>query len=211
MRRAGIVILSVLAGCATSGPGSGPTPAANAGEAPPVWRSMATENDRTRLRQWRTAWVEALAEARANGFGDEVSAQGALLDPDAALPDASLPAGTYRCRTVKVGARGGGALAFVNYPFFRCQVEAAEGGLRFTKLSGSQRPIGRLYPDGSRRHVFLGTLQLGDEQRAFKYGYDSDRDMAGLLERIGARHWRLVLPYPRFESTLDVIELQPEE
>jgi hypothetical protein len=35
--------------------------------------------------------------------------------------------------------------------------------------------------------------------------------MAGLVERIGARRWRLVLPYPRFESTLDVIEIVPAD
>ncbi len=38
-----------------------------------------------------------------------------------------------------------------------------------------------------------------------------DRDMAGVLERIGERRWRLVLPYPRFESLLDVVELVPTE
>ena len=31
--------------------------------------------------------------------------------------------------------------------------------------------------------------------------------MAGVVERVGDNRWRLVLPYPRFESLLDVIEL----
>jgi hypothetical protein len=59
--------------------------------------------------------------------------------------------------------------------------------------------------------VFLGTLQLGDEPGVLKYGHDRERDMAGLLERIGDRRWRLVFPYPAFESTIDVLELIPNE
>ena len=44
--------------------------------------------------------------------------------------------------------------------------------LTFTKLDGSQRPIGRLFADVDRRLIFLGTLQLGDEGRAYQYGID---------------------------------------
>ena len=33
--------------------------------------------------------------------------------------------------------------------------------------------------------------------------------MAGVVERIGENRRRLVLPYPRFESTIDVLELVP--
>ena len=59
--------------------------------------------------------------------------------------------------------------------------------------------------------MFLGTLVLGDETRAMQYGRDQDRDLAGWVERIGDNRWRLILPYPHFESTLDVIELVPEQ
>ena len=52
-------------------------------------------------------------------------------------------------------------------------------------------------------------MLLGDETRAMRYGIDPGRDMAGAVERIGPRKWRLILPYPRFESTLDVVELIP--
>jgi hypothetical protein len=57
--------------------------------------------------------------------------------------------------------------------------------------------------------IFLGTLQLGDENRALRYGDDRERDVAGIIERIGDSRWRLVLPYPRFESTIEVLELIP--
>ena len=41
------------------------------------------------------------------------------------------------------------------------------------------------------------------------YGRDRERDLAGWVERVGDRRWRLIFPYPHFESTLDVIELVP--
>ena len=59
------------------------------------------------------------------------------------------------------------------------------------------------------RLVFLGTLALGDETRAMQYGQDETRDVAGYLERIGPQRWRLVMPYPHFESLTDVMELVP--
>lgn len=172
------------------------------------WRLQATDNDRDRIRRWRTAFVEGLTQARAEGHGAEIAADGALLEPDAAIAFADIPPGDYRCRTVKVG---GQYLSYVAYPSFTCRIHNADGRMRFTKLTGSQRPIGTLYRDGDTRRVFLGTLQLGDEQRAFRYGDDRERDMAGILERIGERQWRLLLPYPAFESTIDIIELVPGE
>jgi len=176
-----------------------------------TWRQVATEDDRRRLREWREAFVEALAEARSAGHGAEIDREGPLLTPDAALGGAALPSGDYRCRTLKLGSQGEGGLEFVPYPAFRCRVaRAVDGSLQLTKLSGSQRPIGRLYPEHDTRVIFLGTMQLGDETRVISYGRDRERNMAGIVERIAEDRWRLVLPYPHFESTLDVIELVPE-
>ncbi|HEY0112864.1 MAG TPA: DUF4893 domain-containing protein [Allosphingosinicella sp.] len=175
------------------------------------WRAVATERDRERLRTWRDAWVKALAQARGAGHAAEIAREGALLQPDAALKEPAPPPGDYRCRTTKLGARQEGLLDHVAYPSFDCRIEAGEGGLNFVKLTGSQRPVGRLFPDGLRRMVFLGTLQLGDEQGIMRYGHDSDRDMLGILERVGERRWRLVFPWPAFESNLDVIELLPKD
>jgi hypothetical protein len=59
------------------------------------------------------------------------------------------------------------------------------------------------------RQVFLGSLVLGDETRAMQYGNDPERDLAGFVERIGDRRWRLLLPRPRFESLIDVVEIVP--
>lgn len=176
----------------------------------PTWRATATEDDRRRIREWRTAFVEALREARAAGHGAAIDREGALLEPDAALPGAAIPAGDYACRTLKLGSRGEGNLDFVAYPAFRCRVAPGEDGLlHLVKLSGSQRPVGRLFTEHDRWMIFLGTLQLGDERNVLAYGRDEERNMAGRLERVGERRWRLLLPYPHFESLLDVIELVP--
>lgn len=176
---------------------------------PSEWRVAATGTDRARLRDWRGAFVEALGKARAGGHGAAIAAEGALLEPDAALGGPPIPNGDYRCRVIKLGAKQVGLLDYVAYPAFNCRIRQ-EGRLqRFTKLNGSQRPVGMIFPGDAMRQVFLGTLVLGDELRAMQYGRDPDRDLAGFVERIGAARWRMVLPRPAFESTLDVIELIP--
>lgn len=172
------------------------------------WRTVARDMDRDRLRNARQAWIDALAKARTLN-ARAIAAQGVLFDPDVALADAKPPVGDYRCRVFKLGAKDADNLDYVAYPAFRCRVSADGDLLRLTKLDGSQRPTGLLFDDGRYRQVFLGTLVFGDETRSFNYGRDSTRDMAGTVERIGPRRWRLVLPYPRFESVLDVIELVP--
>lgn len=200
MRIAAVLGAMILvAGCA--GGAERPEPVALAAD----WRTTATPADRARLRGWRRAWVVALAEARGAEHGAAITAGGTLFDPDAALDGAMPPAGSYRCRVVKLGTQGGGTLAYIAYPFFDCRV--GEGA--FAKLTGSQRPVGRLFPDTAARAIFLGTLVLGDEAGPMTYGRDANRDVAGLVERVGERRWRMVLPYPRFESILDVVELVP--
>ena len=187
-----------LSACATRGP----APVAS------DWRAVATPDDRERLREWRGGFARALAKARAAGHGAAIDAEGRLLVPDAAL-GGPLPNGDYRCRIIKVGAQGPGLLDYIAYPAFACRV-TQEGALQyFAKLSGSQRPMGRIYPADSMRGVFLGVLMLGDETRPMRYGSDPDRLVAGWVERIEPRRWRMILPAPRFESLTDVVELIP--
>lgn len=173
-----------------------------------TWRSTATENDRLRIRNWYSSWQKALTDARAKGFSAQIDREGVLLKPDAALPNPHLPAGEYRCRTVKVGAQSG-TLGYIAYDWFRCRVTAEQSLFSLVKLTGSQRPVGLVFPDGLKRQIFLGTLELGDEAMPVSYGSDRMRDMAGMVERIGDNRWRLVLPQPAYESMLDVIELVP--
>lgn len=174
--------------------------------APTNWRSVASDADRDRLRNARQAWTDALAKARTMN-ARAIAAQGVLFDPDVALANAKPPPGAYRCRVFKLGAKGPDNLDYVAYPAFHCRVAVDGGQVTLSKIDGSQRPTGSLFDDGRYRQVFLGTLMLGDEVRALDYGRDAARDMAGTLERIGPKRWRLVLPYPHFESVLDVVEL----
>jgi hypothetical protein len=159
------------------------------------------------LRGWRGAWIDALAEVDPR----EIANDPQLFDPDHALNQAVPPSGAYRCRTFKLGARGGIGPTFAASTAFACRIdESGEGDVvSLVKLDGSQRPVGTIFKDTDARAIFLGTMELGDETRPMRYGLDASRDMAGLIERIGTRRWRVVLPYPRFESVLDVVELVP--
>lgn len=203
-------LLPCTAALALSACGSGE----DAGEvastpAPPDWRSITTESDRARLRQWRRAWMEGIRQAEAGGHGGQLVREGVLVQPDAAISWEDPPPGDYDCRTLKIGAKSPGMLDYVTYPPFSCRVRIEGGMMSFAKLTGSQRPLGHFLPYVGNRMLFLGTLQLGDEQRALQYGRDRERDMAGVVERIGARRWRVVFPYPHFESTIDILELVP--
>ena len=174
-----------------------------------AWRSVATESDRTRLREWRTAFTEALRAARASGSATDIAREGALLEPDAAQSGGTIPNGTYRCRVIKLGARSPGLLNYIAYPYFTCRIGPAGSLQSFAKVTGSQRQVGTIFPNDPLRQVFLGTVALGDEQSAMQYGRDSERDVAGYIERIGPNRWRMIMPRPAFESVMDVMELVP--
>jgi hypothetical protein len=184
-----------------------PRPIANADTSD--WRVAATARDRARLREWRSHFVKALDRARAAGHGAAIDREGTLLRPDAALGQVPIPNGHYQCRVIKLGAKQPGLLDFITYPAFDCRIRSEDGLQGFAKLTGSQRPVGLIFPGDALRQVFLGTLVLGDEDRAMQYGRDPDRDVAGYVEKIGDRRWRMVLPAPAFESLTDVIELVP--
>lgn len=174
------------------------------------WRADAKPADVRRLERLDEAWRQAAAEARQAGQGRELVRLGLLADPQAALPTRPQPTpGTYRCRTVKIGSGGrSGGLGLVTYGWFACKVDLSPGGdLTLVKTTGSQRPMGHLYPDSRKRVVYLGAVAWGNERRA-EYGRDPERDQVGVVERIGDQRWRLVLPFPKQESTLDLIELR---
>lgn len=209
-----VLVLAVLAGCGGGDAGTAVQSAADEPAAQSVgdvrgWRAVATVADRHRLREWRAAWIAALGKARGSGAGAKIDADASLYAYDTALSDPLPPAGDYRCRTVKLGGKTPGGLDYVAYPFFRCRVAAEGGEVTLAKLTGSQRVIGTLYPHDTTRAVFLGTIALGDERSAMRYGRDATRDVAGWVERIAPARWRVALPYPAFESTLDVLELVP--
>jgi hypothetical protein len=195
-----------VAGCQPAG--APPRPAGLVETVSEPWRNVAAESDVDRLERLGPAWEEALAEARRGGFARQVAAEGALLDPAAGLPRAAPTPGSYRCRVIKLGAPGRGRAFRAFNPFF-CHIGVEGELLSITKQTGSERPGGYLWDMDTRRLVFLGSMALGTEEVPRAYGDDPGRDMAGILERIGPFRWRLVVPWPRGESKLDVFELVP--
>lgn len=199
-----------LAACATvpppppipDGPGSGPVLR--------DWRGIVTAGDRDRYNRIDAAWDLALQQARRQRGSGDLASTGDLIDPGAGRPSVAPPPGDYRCRTVKLGSQGGeDGLGYVVYGWFDCRIEQTPNGLKFLKLTGSQRPAGLLFPENDRRMVLLGSMALASEPPANSYGQRPDRDLIAVLERIGEARWRLVIPWPQYESNLDLIELVP--
>ena len=189
---------------------TGPTtPAAGEQGGTDQCRAVAKRDDAASLGRLDDAWRMARAEADAKGFAAKVEKLGVLVDPNAAQAGRlQPPPGAYRCRTIKMGSRDGAGLAYVDDPWFACSVELTPGGdLILEKITGSQRVKGLLYPDTERRLVYVGTQAWGDERGFPAYGAQPDRDQAGVFERIGPERWRLVIPFPKQESQLDIIEV----
>lgn len=204
-----------LAACETTPPPPPlPPPPAQPGASPVLrdWRAIIRPADRDRLDRIDAAWTLALQQAeRQRGSGD-LRSTGELIDPDAQRPGVSPPVGAYRCRTIKLGSQGGEeGLGYVVYGWFTCRIEKTSAGLKFTKLTGSQRPAGLLFPENDRSMIMLGSMALAEEPPANSYGQRPDRDIVAVLERVGERRWRLVLPWPQNESNLDIIELVPAQ
>jgi hypothetical protein len=181
-------------------------------QAPPQdWRAIIARKDVERMRDWRKEWVDALAGAKAEGNAAAIAAEGALLDPDAGLADPMPRVGDYHCRVIALGKGGGARGGLTLEPPAECRINPiGHGMLGFARLEGAQRPIGRIYPGSGTQLTFLGALAVGDESRPFDYGVDQQRSLVGLVERIGAQRWRLVIPRPPFGGAFQIIELLPE-
>lgn len=208
-RSSALIVLASLAvaACATTPP---PPPPPGGSTALRDWRGIVTASDRDRYSRREAAWSLALQQARRQPGSGDLNALGDLIDPGATRPSVAPPPGDYRCRTVKLGSQGGeDGLGYVVYGWFACRIESTPNGLKFSKLTGSQRPAGLLFPENDRHMVMLGSMSLAAEPPANSYGQRPDRDLVAVLERIGERRWRLVIPWPRNESNLDLIELVP--
>jgi len=202
------VLALALAGCAPPPPP--PPPTASVGGVLRDWRGIVTTLDRDRYARRDAAWSLALQQARRQPGSGDLGSLGDLIVRGARRSSVAPPPGDYRCRTVKLGSQGGEqGLGYVVYGWFACRIEQTANGLKFAKLTGSQRPSGLLFPENDREMVLLGSLSLASEPPANSYGRRPDRDLIAVLERIGDARWRLVIPWPQNESNLDLIELVP--
>lgn len=211
-RAAGLLALALLAGCQTKPklpPGVHPSVEVGPPLKSEAWKSVATAADQDRIARLGLAWQEALAEAKATNAGD-IRSEGKLLMPRTALPRPAPTPGSYNCRLIALGKGTAKAKAYESFKPFFCYVEVEGDQLTIVKQTGSQRPAGRLWEDDdATRLIFLGSLALGNEDQPLAYGDDPKRNMAGVLERIGAFRWRLVIPWPQSTSKLQVFELTP--
>ncbi len=178
---------------------------------PPAWQTIIRVPDRKRLAGLWTAWTRALNEADKAGMGTSVAALGDMAVADAAHPGPMPVPGQFQCRRVKLGNRDDGTIrpaapAMMAMPASPCSISRKSGVLAFDHTSGGQRIAGNLYPDGDRM-VFLGSMALAGETGVRAYGADGDRDQVGVLRNIGENRWRLELPWPMWQSNLDVIEI----
>ncbi|MGZ6008150.1 MAG: DUF4893 domain-containing protein [Rhizomicrobium sp.] len=174
------------------------------------WQDQASAFDQKRLASLGEAKQKALAEAKAGRGTGDFSAIRSALDAGSHAPSPHEIAGSWRCRTIKLG----GMKPYVVYSWFHCRIANRGGGLFFEKTSGSTRTAGFLYPaDGGL--VYLGASQVaGEPQHAYSGSGASagaaatPDDQIGILTSIDAHHARLEMPYPVQESTFDVIELK---
>lgn len=174
------------------------------------WKAVAKASDQNRIQRLGLAWQQALSDAERRHRRD-IAAEGELLKPLARLPRPEPTPGSYNCRMISFGKGDRQSPVFAKFKPFFCYVLVDDAGtLTIVKQTGSQRPAGRLWEDDDpTRLIFLGSLALGDEQEPLAYGEDQQRDMAGVFERVAPFRWRLVIPYPRTGTKLEVFELTP--
>ena len=179
--------------------------AANAG-----WQDQASRFDAQRLSRLDESRAKGLDEASRGAPAADLAAIHSVLGAEAVDASSSPLGGIWRCRTIKLG----GITPDVVYGWFRCRISLKGGAPYFEKLTGSQRTSGFLYPQGGG-FVYLGASYVTGE-KPHRYSGNgaaagasaTPDDQIGLLSWLSDGRARLELPYPRLESTFDVIELK---
>ncbi|MBT2188985.1 DUF4893 domain-containing protein [Sphingobium nicotianae] len=172
------------------------------------WQAIVTSEDDQRVAHLPATWADALAASKR--YSKQIAREGDLLQPGAARNYPAPPPGSYRCRLVKIGVAQGREPAFQAFPEYFCHVRGDRAGaLFFTKQTGTELPGGWLHEDGERRLVLTGAKQHGVNDAPLVYGSEPNRDLVGVVERIGPFRWRLVLPWRGPREGLDIYELTP--
>ena len=186
---------------------------AAAGEVPvaQAWRERATAADMERLERWEEALEIGRSGVIGAGEGAVLAARSPLFETDAALAGSEIPQGLYNCSITKLDGDASGGLPYIAYPAFKCRVVDQNGRKHFTKLTGSQRTIGWIDKAAGDHSIYLGSLIYHYENALVPYGQTAKRDQAAVVQRIGSKHWRMIFPFPAYESKVDVMELTPAE
>jgi len=165
--------------------------------------------ERARLDRYERTAGTALMEALAAGDAADIAALTTALSgtPQVAF-DPSLN-GEWNCRTMKLG----GLTRLTVYTNFKCRMTLDITGIRFEKLTGSQRTSGRIeMRDG--RAVYLGVGYVSSEAPQsyselapdFEGSSTITPDVA-VFERVSDTRARLLFPAPVNESDFDILEL----
>jgi len=172
------------------------------------WQDQASSFDANRLARLDEARAKGLSEAQA---GRDIGLIHAVLDAQARPASARALEGDWRCRTIRLG----GMSPDIVYSWFRCRIGRRGDGMYFSKLNGTQRLNGALYPHESGGFVLLGALSAKGEPPHRYSGNGPSAgaaatpdDAIGLLESTGRSSARIEFPYPVQESTFDIIELK---
>jgi hypothetical protein len=172
------------------------------------WQDEASHFDANRLAKIDEARAKGLSEAQS---GRDIGLIHSVLDAQARPASARALEGDWQCRTIKLG----GMSPDIVYSWFRCRIGHRGDRLYFSKLNGTQRLNGVLFPHESGGFVLLGALSAKGEPPHRYSGNGPSAgaaatpdDAIGLLESTGRSSARIEFPYPVQESTFDIIELK---
>ncbi|WP_342076395.1 DUF4893 domain-containing protein [Yoonia sp. SS1-5] len=163
--------------------------------------------DQGRLADFDGAFGAAMQEALAGG---DINDLDRVLIAMAGIPGDYDPAGTWKCRTIKMG----GLTPLVAYAPFDCRVTKTDGdSWRIEKLTGSQRLVGRLdQTDAGLIYTGVGFVD-GGPAMAYEQLPPGNEPVepgqtipqVGYFVQTADDNARLMLPRPIFESTFDIL------
>lgn len=162
-----------------------------------AWRTLAHPAHTGAIDAAHERALAAIASMPADAYGrDEIPDVRHLLDRPTREASFEKLLGTWRCRSIQIGALG-----LFSYPPFRCEIVLTEDGtLEFSKTSGSQRRHGQLYPYTASGWVFMGGTSVNNEpyrsysaRNADSDGPDVAGDSVGLLETLADGRLRVLL------------------
>jgi len=169
-----------------------------------AWQDQVSPADLDRLDHLPQIRDAALTDA-AHGDSRPVDR---IMRPESHVVPAKALIGDWRCRQIKLG---GMTSTMVYDGWSRCNIRPIAGGLALEKRNGSQRFIGRLFPEDGA-WVYLGASSVRGEPGHDYSGASpalgaqvTPDDQIGLLTGIGDNHLRLEIPAVQ-ESLLDVVE-----
>jgi hypothetical protein len=192
-----ILILSLLVGGCQTAPPPKPLPrtaSVTVEEEAEPWEGTATTAGRAAIDAIALRWPQALADTRRRGGTRAIAAEGALLEPQAALARAAPSPGPYRCRVFRLGIQVGRARGLGPVRSGFCYVGVEGDQLSLSSEIAGHRLGGYLYDtSASTRLIFLGAAAPA-RGRAPGYGGDAAKDLAGHFERVDDFRYRLVIP-----------------